>query len=113
MACLFSISFSIPLCAPTILFQEIYPRKSYHGRLSNQATAKTAPKLLTICNANKGILSVNWSHQHHLITPSIFPSEPSSCPLNSCTHMILAGYWVGPDLDDGWGFVEAFVNQIT
>ncbi|KAK4595808.1 hypothetical protein RGQ29_014062 [Quercus rubra] len=72
-----------------------------------------APKLLTICNANKGILSVNWSHRHHLITPSIFLSETSSCPLNSCTHMIIAGYWVGPDLDDGWGFVEAFVNQIT
>lgn len=27
--------------------------------------------------------------------------------------MIIAGYWVGPDVDDGWGYVEAFVNPIT
>ncbi|GMY21655.1 hypothetical protein FCV25MIE_16896 [Fagus crenata] len=91
----------------------MHPRKKSHGGLSSQATAKTAPKLLAICNANKGILSVNRSHQHHLITPSRCLSEIISCSLNSCTHMVIAGYWVGPDLDDGWGFVEAFVNQIT
>ncbi|KAK9076992.1 hypothetical protein SSX86_005327 [Deinandra increscens subsp. villosa] len=25
---------------------------------------------------------------------------------------VISGFWVGPDIDDGWGFVEAFVNQM-
>ncbi|KAL8242072.1 hypothetical protein R6Q59_012374 [Mikania micrantha] len=29
-----------------------------------------------------------------------------------CTPRVIFGFWVGPDIDDGWGFVEAFVNQI-
>ncbi|EXB37171.1 hypothetical protein L484_013535 [Morus notabilis] len=28
------------------------------------------------------------------------------------SHMIISGYWVGPDVDDGWGFIEAFINPI-
>lgn len=27
--------------------------------------------------------------------------------------MIISGYWVGPDIDDGWGFIEAFINRTT
>lgn len=30
-----------------------------------------------------------------------------------CTEIVLTGYWVGPDADDGWGFVEAIINQMT
>ncbi|RYQ90439.1 hypothetical protein Ahy_B09g096539 [Arachis hypogaea] len=30
-----------------------------------------------------------------------------------CMEIFLCGYWVGPDDDDGWGFVEAVINQIT
>ncbi|XP_020589600.1 uncharacterized protein LOC110030940 isoform X2 [Phalaenopsis equestris] len=25
---------------------------------------------------------------------------------------VIYGYWMSPDLEDGWGFVEAFVDQI-
>lgn len=25
--------------------------------------------------------------------------------------MVITGYWVGPDIDDGWGFVEASIDQ--
>ncbi|KAF3790365.1 hypothetical protein EJ110_NYTH13326 [Nymphaea thermarum] len=25
---------------------------------------------------------------------------------------IIVGYWVGPDIEDGWGYAEASVNQI-
>lgn len=25
---------------------------------------------------------------------------------------MIIGYWVGPDVEDGWGFVEAAVNQV-
>lgn len=58
---------------------------------------------------------MNRIHQHHFLTPTRCRSEIDSCPWNvgSCTNTVIAGYWVGPDLDDGWGFVEAFINQIT
>lgn len=26
--------------------------------------------------------------------------------------IMIYGYWIGPDLEDGWGFIEASVNQI-
>jgi hypothetical protein len=59
---------------------------------------------------------VNRIYRHHFLTPTRCRSEIDSCPGNvgSCTnYMVIAGYWVGPDLDDGWGFVEAFIYQIT
>ncbi|KAG2695585.1 hypothetical protein I3760_07G019100 [Carya illinoinensis] len=113
MAYLLSVSFSTPLCNPRIQLQEAHPRRLSPGRLSRQANARTAPKLLATCNANSGIWSVSWSHRHHLVTPSRYVYEIASYPWNVgyYTHMVMAGYWVGPDPDDGWGFVEAFVNQ--
>lgn len=33
--------------------------------------------------------------------------------VNYCTTVVISGYWVGPDVDDGWGFVEAVIDQIT
>ncbi|CAI9102188.1 OLC1v1000414C1 [Oldenlandia corymbosa var. corymbosa] len=27
------------------------------------------------------------------------------------THVVMTGIWVGPDNEDGWGFVQAFVHQ--
>ncbi|KAG0450663.1 hypothetical protein HPP92_026603 [Vanilla planifolia] len=26
-------------------------------------------------------------------------------------NFVLCGYWIGPDVEDGWGFVEAFVDR--
>lgn len=33
--------------------------------------------------------------------------------VNCYTKIVISGYWVSPDVDDGWGFVEAFIDQIT
>jgi len=30
-----------------------------------------------------------------------------------CTEIVISGYWVGPDADDGWGLVEAVINQMN
>lgn len=30
----------------------------------------------------------------------------------SSTYVMISGFWVGPDVDDGWGFVEALVHRI-
>ena len=39
--------------------------------------------------------------------------EIVSCSLNvsPCTRTVIIGYWVGPDIDDGWGFVEASIDR--
>ncbi|KAK9291540.1 hypothetical protein L1049_019488 [Liquidambar formosana] len=113
MASLVSISSSPPLSASETLIKEIRPRKSALGRLSSQATSRTAVELLATSCSNKGMFSVNWSRHRHLALSRHF-CEPS-CHLNvicSTTTMIISGYWVGPDIEDGWGFVEAFVYQI-
>ena len=75
----------------------------------------TATNLLVICNATGEILSVNQSCGGCPTTPTThFYELVSSCVhVSSCTHKIITGYWVGPDIEDGWGFVEGFVNQIT
>ena len=59
---------------------------------------------------------MNWSNRHSLLTSLRSPWEIVSCHMNVdyCIHrMIITGYWVGPDVDDGWGYVEAFVNPVT
>jgi hypothetical protein len=33
--------------------------------------------------------------------------------VNYYTKIAISGYWVGPDVDDGWGFVDAVIDQIT
>ncbi|XP_011036835.1 PREDICTED: uncharacterized protein LOC105134203 [Populus euphratica] len=112
---LVSISFPMPLSAPKFSFKELQLRKSAVTRLSGQATSGTATNLLVPCNATGEILSANQSCGGCLATPiNHFYRLVSSCMhVSSCTHKIITGYWVGPDIDDGWGFVEGFVNQIT
>ncbi|KAM7273691.1 hypothetical protein ACFE04_028355 [Oxalis oulophora] len=53
----------------------------------------------------------SWGSTRHLTMPSNHSDEiVSSC--FRVTYCVIAGYWVGPDIDDdGWGFVEAFVNR--
>lgn len=63
----------------------------------------------------KRIPSVNWSFWNFLSKKIRCHHEVVSCLLkvDSCTHSVIAGYWVGPDIDDGWGYIEAFVDSIT
>ncbi|CAL8166369.1 unnamed protein product [Prunus armeniaca] len=98
-----------------IKLQETAPRKSVFVGLSSQPISETAAKPSASCRTNTGISSLNRSCQDHLLTPSKPHFERMYCCINvdSCRYMIISGYWVGPDVDDGWGYVEAFVNPIT
>lgn len=73
-----------------------------------------ATKPSASCSTNGVVSSLNRSCQH-LTTPSkpLFEILYRHMNVHSCSHIIIFGYWVGPDIDDGWGYVEAFVNQIT
>ncbi|XP_038718335.1 uncharacterized protein LOC120011320 [Tripterygium wilfordii] len=109
------LSFSLVLSVPRTSLKDIFCRKAARGRVASQSTGITATKLLMPCGSNKGKYSANWRSQHHLPAPINHFGELISCCLNfsSCTHMVIIGYWVGPDVDDGWGFVDAFISQIT
>ncbi|XP_019452256.1 PREDICTED: uncharacterized protein LOC109354307 [Lupinus angustifolius] len=74
-----------------------------------------AQKVLGSCSSNKQILSMKRSCQHCFISGTRFLCETFSYNLNVdyCTEVVISGYWVGPDADDGWGFVEAVINQMT
>ncbi|KAL6324090.1 hypothetical protein AAG906_006361 [Vitis piasezkii] len=115
MACLVCISFSLPHAASQTLIEEKNQRKSAVGRLSSQATTRTGMKLLTPITSDRSISSVeDWSFLPHKMAPGRRFWEPVSLHLNvsAGTETVICGYWVGPDIEDGWGFVNAFVNQI-
>lgn len=72
-------------------------------------------KLLTPITSDRSISSVeDWSFLPHKMAPGRRFWEPVSLHLNvsAGTETVICGYWVGPDIEDGWGFVNAFVNQI-
>nr|GEV92384.1 hypothetical protein [Tanacetum cinerariifolium] len=35
-----------------------------------------------------------------------------NCKVVCCAPRVISGFWVGPDIEDGWGFIEATVNQL-
>ncbi|XLT09018.1 hypothetical protein HN51_054811 [Arachis hypogaea] len=75
----------------------------------------SAQKTLVACSSNRHILSVKGRFQHCFMSCTRFIYESFSYNMNNvqCMEIFLCGYWVGPDDDDGWGFVEAVINQIT
>ncbi|XP_022747404.1 uncharacterized protein LOC111297073 [Durio zibethinus] len=111
MACLVHISFSVPLCSLQNPPKGRYPKKPGSCRLPGLTTTKTASYFLAPCSSNKGIFSVHG--QRYLTTLSKHFDEIISCSLNvsPCTRIFITGYWVGPDIDDGWGFVEASIDR--
>lgn len=57
-------------------------------------------------------LSVDATCHHRQMAARAHFSEQISChcSISSSTCMVISGFWVGPDIEDGWGFIEAFVN---
>ncbi|KAH0470125.1 hypothetical protein IEQ34_001683 [Dendrobium chrysotoxum] len=53
--------------------------------------------------------------QTNSITANCIMDTPSHIWLNLISEMndkVLYGYWMSPDLEDGWGFVVAAVDQL-
>lgn len=71
------------------------------------------PRFPAIHAARRTRPFINGCHKDHSVISSksrIFCCCMNLEPCYGC--VVLSGYWVGPDLDDGWGYVEAFVNRI-
>lgn len=105
MASFVSLSFSVPQS----IIKEIPPRKLAKVTVVS-CRAGTASKLMLSCCSNKSI-SLSWESCHPVrLTSRPFWGIVSSSSRNM---VLLAGYWVGPDVDDGWGYIEAFIDRIT
>ncbi|XP_058083406.1 uncharacterized protein LOC131231277 [Magnolia sinica] len=85
----------------------MHPRSSSFDRVSSQAALRTAMKCLRSSLINVRFI-MNTKDENH--RPS---SSRRRCGPISCIHMTISGYWVGPDFEDGWGYVEASVNQVV
>ena len=46
------------------------------------------------------------SYRQHLCV-----SEADDFAVSYCRHMKIVGYWIGPDIEDGCGFVEATLTE--
>ncbi|KAI3440438.1 uncharacterized protein J3R85_003507 [Psidium guajava] len=90
-------------------------RRSNMGRLSSHATFPKAPELPASCRSLRGMPYVNQWHRDYSAISSRNLGDTICCcfGVDSCTNRVIAGFWVGPDIDDGWGYVEAFVNQTS
>ncbi|KAL3516077.1 hypothetical protein ACH5RR_022979 [Cinchona calisaya] len=101
MACAVPISFYGFLSKPRSFVQETCSREFTGGRI------------LTPVTTNRGICAVNRSCIHVMILARNI-CEPIShhFSVSSSALVIISGFWVGPDIEDGWGFVEAVVNRI-
>ncbi|KAL1294141.1 uncharacterized protein LOC107617340 [Arachis ipaensis] len=125
MTCLVSTSFAFPvrisLPRPPPPIKEVQRLESSLVRFSSSETVTagyilfSAQKTLVACSSNRHILSVKGRFQHCFMSCTRFIYESFSYNMNNvqCMEIFLCGYWVGPDDDDGWGFVEAVINQIT
>ncbi|KAI4301781.1 hypothetical protein L6164_035028 [Bauhinia variegata] len=115
MACLVSITLIAPLCASLISTKETHQLEFALGRISTTATVTTAQKVLCPCSSNKCIPSANRSCLQSPLTFSRFLSLTSfrNLDVDYFSNRVISGYWVGPDIDDGWGFVEAVIDRIT
>ncbi|KAF9604485.1 hypothetical protein IFM89_006807, partial [Coptis chinensis] len=66
----------------------------------------------TIPTSN-GLSRVDERHQGKLRTPAkdLWINVSSYLPESSGAVVVIHGYWVGPDNEDGWGYIDATIYQ--
>ncbi|KAJ8636424.1 hypothetical protein MRB53_010691 [Persea americana] len=113
MAWVICTPFSRPaVCTPATKTEQFRNHQRPKGlplnRVSSETAARPAVRMVIF---NSVISSVN----RELLKPSRHPCGPDYiCPIIFSTiHITISGYWVGPDIEDGWGYVEASVNQVS
>ncbi|KAE8678172.1 Detected protein of unknown function [Hibiscus syriacus] len=109
MACFVSLSLSVPLCSLQNPLKGRYIKESAFCRFPGLATTNKASYFLTLCSSNKSMSSANGEHYLTAMSKRFDENVSISSNASSCTRIDVIGYWVGPDIDDGWGFVEASI----
>ncbi|CAN1232938.1 hypothetical protein LINPERPRIM_LOCUS3739 [Linum perenne] len=111
MASVVYTSFFTPsLSASNVSIEVLKLHKANVVRILSRRMPKTATGLLALYSFRKDVFLRRCS-----TTPLGHLSELVNCCMivGSSSHKTIIGFWIGPDIDDGWGFVEASVNQVT
>ncbi|RAL52600.1 hypothetical protein DM860_007368 [Cuscuta australis] len=96
------------------LAKEDCSSKHLHKLINFQSFIHVTGRLLMANHWNRGIANMNRENDHCIIRSTThFPLHISSDSDTGshCTKMSLSGFWVGPGVEDGWGFVEAIVYR--
>ncbi|XP_011092059.1 uncharacterized protein LOC105172366 isoform X2 [Sesamum indicum] len=89
-------------------------RRVTGGRLIIPRTTRTANTHLLHKYSHGGMILSNRSSRSSICAPTRQCFEPflSHYDVSCSDHLLISGFWIGPDIEDGWGFVEAFVHLI-
>ncbi|XP_022893606.1 uncharacterized protein LOC111408068 [Olea europaea var. sylvestris] len=115
MASLISFSRSTNLFYyPKTPFQGTNIRRLTSERFMCPLSRRTARKLILSNHSGGDILSSNKSCYLDIFAPTRQFCKPLICQffVSSNAHVLISGFWMGPDVEDGWGFVEAIVHQM-
>nr|CAD1828431.1 unnamed protein product [Ananas comosus var. bracteatus] len=87
------------------------------GRLSPVDAPPSEPTPTQPLNLNRLIsldLAMPWECVADLVRPDQQCRISVSRCLTSISGMstVIFGYWIGPDIEDGWGYVEATLDRI-
>ncbi|XP_021771894.1 uncharacterized protein LOC110736051 [Chenopodium quinoa] len=112
MACLIAVNFS-PFPIVSYYFRELQPKASAHRVVSSPWSIRASFRVISsACIRNHtAVQSLYSGHLIRVPSRDSFVLSPLYSDVSYCPQT-LTGYWVGPDTEDGWGFVEAFIDII-
>ncbi|GAB2218720.1 hypothetical protein Droror1_Dr00001949 [Drosera rotundifolia] len=117
--CVYSINFSQSPSSPSsfpllALFKDLSIIVQARRIVSRQSYGITGFKSLSWMCRRRHVKPLNLgslcSVQGH---STCFGRPVSTFSYVSFCTQIVNGYWVGPDVEDGWGFVEASIESIS
>ncbi|KAM0954335.1 hypothetical protein DsansV1_C01g0009951 [Dioscorea sansibarensis] len=84
------------------------------SELSCQAASSIVAKILRPHNLIDLNIAVRSKCQDFLLVSyrqHLCVSEADDFAVSYCRHMKIVGYWIGPDIEDGCGYVEATLTE--
>ncbi|XP_009417929.2 uncharacterized protein LOC103998235 [Musa acuminata AAA Group] len=93
--------------------KELYVGASDLVSVSGKTASRTAMRLFNIIHLIGMKKAISWGNHPNRSLPKrkISVSVMSFDTVNPHTRTTISGYWVGPDAEDGWGYVEAVVDR--
>ncbi|KAG1338639.1 hypothetical protein COCNU_04G009450 [Cocos nucifera] len=96
---------------PTAVKEEAQGQASLVNRISGQAAPRPAMKLSRPNNMICFDITMGCCQNLSMPLRYLCVSVAGWNTLDSDMHVTMSGYWMGPDIEDGWGFVEAAVDR--
>ncbi|KAL7126460.1 hypothetical protein ABFS83_14G189300 [Erythranthe nasuta] len=111
MAYLLTVTSFSPFCyRQPQLQQGTHSRRSTHTMLINPVTNRTGKRPVLRNYSGGGMISSNKSCDLSIYAPAKQCLE--RIVFCRSDQVLISGFWIGPDIEDGWGFVEASLCRI-